>query len=129
MQEIKSVTVTVLTRNIKEMFEDNVSLSNVIVEGEISNFKINSGHFYFTLKDESAQLMAVMFKTYTMSLKFIPKEGSKVYCFGSVQVYEKTGRYQIYVTNMLEMGKGDLYQKYEQLKASLEDKGYFRMER
>jgi len=111
------------------MFEDNIFLNNVIVEGEISNYKVNSGHLYFTLKDEQAQLMAVMFKGYAQSLKFIPKDGSKVYAVGSVQVYEKTGRYQLYVTSMKEVGKGDLYQKYEELKATLEMKGYFKVER
>ncbi len=124
--EIKALSVTLLNRQIKEMFEDNLFLSNIIVEGEISNFKLNSsGHIYFTLKDQDSQISCVMFRSYTQQLKFMPKNGDKVYVRGTVSVYEKGGSYQILCSAMKEKGLGDLYQKYEELKRKLEGKGYF----
>lgn len=124
--EIKGLSVTVLTRKIKEMFNNNLFLSSVLVEGEISNFKRNSsGHLYFTLKDENAQIPAVMFKSAAQNLTFSPKDGDKVYVRGSVEVYEQGGKYQLYSYSMKEKGIGDLYQKFEALKKKLEGMGFF----
>ncbi|MBR4237077.1 exodeoxyribonuclease VII large subunit [bacterium] len=127
--EIKGFSVTTLTHKIKEMFDDNLFLQSVLVEGEISNFKRNtSGHLYFTLKDENAQIPVVMFKSAASTITFSPKDGDKVYIRGSVQVYEQGGKYQLYAYSMKEKGIGDLYQRYEALKKKLEDMGFFEKE-
>ncbi|MCB9498648.1 MAG: exodeoxyribonuclease VII large subunit [Bacillales bacterium] len=124
------LSVSSLTLFIKSMFESEPFLMNVTVEGEISNFKKNSSeHMYFTLKDESSQISCVMFKSFAQLVNFMPKDGAKVYVKGSVQIYPKSGVYQIYVHSMREQGIGDLYQKYEELKNKLSAKGYFDSER
>ena len=124
--EYNTVTVTELNRYIKEKFEQDEALTNIIVKGEISNFKNHySGHLYFTLKDENAIVKCVMFKNYTERLKFEPKDGTEVMVFGSVSVFEKGGTYQIYVKAMKQDGIGDLYAKYEEVKKRLEKEGLF----
>ncbi|MCR5741325.1 MAG: exodeoxyribonuclease VII large subunit [Gammaproteobacteria bacterium] len=124
--EEKIISVSLLTTYIKSLFDKEPFFDGILVEGEISNFKRNaSGHLYFTLKDENAQISCVMFRGNTFSLKFIPKDGAKVYVRGKISVYQKSGTYQIYVDKMEEKGLGDLYQKYEELKKKLELKGYF----
>ena len=121
-----TMTVTDLNSYIKEKFVDDEFLNNVLVKGEISNFKKHyTGHLYFTLKDENCLIKCVMFKNYAENLKFLPKEGSKVIVFGTVSVYERDGVYQIYTEAMEEDGIGDLYQKFQQLKQKLEEQGYF----
>ncbi len=124
--EYNTVTVTELNKYIKEKFEQDEALTNIIVKGEISNFKNHySGHLYFTLKDENAIVKCVMFKNYTERLKFEPKDGTEVMVFGSVSVFEKGGTYQIYVKAMKQDGIGDLYAKYEEVKKRLEKEGLF----
>ena len=121
-----ALTVTALTRYIKYRFTSDPHLQDVRLEGEISNFKHHSrGHFYFTLKDESASISAIMFKSDTASVTFSPKEGDHVIVEGSVSVFEKAGSYQIYVKAMTQQGLGQLYQNYLKLKATLETEGYF----
>lgn len=101
-------------------------LNNVLVKGEISNFKHHyTGHFYFTLKDENSLIKCVMFKTYSEKMKFEPKDGMKVVIFGTVSVFERDGIYQIYCKSMEEDGLGDLYLAYEKLKEKLEKEGLF----
>lgn len=124
--EYNAVTVTELNRYIKEKFENDDALTNIIVKGEISNFKNHyTGHLYFTLKDENSVIKCVMFKNYADRLKFNPKDGTGVMVFGSVSVFEKGGSYQIYVKAMKEDGIGDLYTKYEEVKKRLEKEGLF----
>ena len=123
----KYITVTQLTRYIKYKIDNDVNLSEVFLKGEISNFKAHSrGHFYFTLKDENTRINAIMFASSTKGVKFIPKDGMKVLVTGKISVYESTGSYQIYVTDMLEDGVGNLYLAFEQLKKKLEEEGLFR---
>ena len=101
-------------------------LNNVLVKGEISNYKHHyTGHLYFTLKDENSLIKCVMFKTYAEKMKFEPKDGMKVVIFGSVSVFERDGVYQIYCKIMDEDGLGDLYLAYEKLKEKLEKEGLF----
>lgn len=101
-------------------------LNNVLVKGEISNYKHHyTGHLYFTLKDESSLIKCVMFKTYSEKLKFEPKDGMKVVIFGTVSVFERDGVYQIYAKSMQEDGVGNLYLAYEELKNKLEKEGLF----
>ena len=121
-----AVTVSQLNSYIKEKIADDENLSNIIVKGEISNFKNHyTGHMYFTLKDENSLIKCIMFKTYAQRLDFIPKDGMKVILVGGVSVFERDGVYQIYVKSMQEDGLGTLYKKYEELKKRLELDGYF----
>lgn len=124
--EYNPMTVTDLNLYVKEKFVRDEFLNNVLVKGEISNFKKHyTGHLYFTLKDENSLIKCVMFKSYADKLHFLPKEGSKVIVLGTVSVYERDGVYQIYTKAMEEDGVGDLYQKFQKLKQDLESQGYF----
>ncbi len=124
--EYNVVTVSKLNTYIKERFEEDEFLNNVLVKGEISNFKHHyTGHMYFTLKDENSLIKCVMFKGYTDKLNFIPKDGMKVIILGTVSVFERDGIYQIYAKGMKQEGIGDLHAKYEELKAKLEKEGLF----
>ena len=127
--KIEPVSVTDLNKYIKDKIALDENLNNVLVRGEISNFKNHyTGHMYFTLKDENSLIKCIMFKTYTSSLKFMPKDGMKVIVFGTVSVFERDGVYQIYVKSMQEDGMGSLHEAYEKLKAKLEDEGLFSIE-
>ncbi len=117
-------SVSDLTAEIKAVLEDG--FSGVWVEGEISNFKHHtSGHMYFTLKDDQAQIRAVMFRGSNRLLKFQPQDGLSVLAFGAVTVYERRGEYQIAVEFMEPKGIGALQLAFEQLKAKLEAEGLF----
>lgn len=122
----KYITITQLTRYIKYKIDNDVNLNQVFIKGEISNFKAHSrGHYYFTLKDEGSRINAVMFQGQTKNLKFKPEDGMKVLVTGKISVYEATGGYQIYVSDMIEDGVGNLYVAFEQLKKKLEKEGLF----
>ena len=124
--EERYLTVTALTKYIKYKFDHDHNLEEVLLEGEVSNFKHNSrGHFYFTLKDENAQISATMFQSFAKGVKFEPEDGMKVFVKGVVTVYEPSGTYQINVREMKSDGIGDLYLAYEKLKAELEKEGLF----
>lgn len=121
-----AITVSDLNKYIKEKIANDEYLNNVLVKGEISNFKNHyTGHMYFTLKDENCLIKCIMFKSYTQKLRFMPKDGMKVILFGGVSVFERDGVYQIYAQAMEEDGLGDLYTKYQELKNKLEEKGLF----
>lgn len=127
--EERYLTVTALTKYIKYKFDHDHHLDEVLLEGEISNFKHNSrGHFYFTLKDDGAQISATMFASSASKVKFEPSDGMKVFVKGNVTVYEPSGTYQINVKELKSDGIGDLYLAYEKLKAELEKEGYFNIE-
>ena len=122
----KYITVTQLTRYIKYKIDNDVNLQEVFLKGEISNFKAHTrGHYYFTIKDENSRINAIMFASQTKKIKFIPSDGMKVLITGKISVYEANGGYQIYVSDMLEDGVGNLYVAYEQLKQKLEKEGLF----
>lgn len=124
--EYNPITVTDLNKYIKNKIDGDEMLNNVLVKGEISNFKNHyTGHMYFTLKDESSLIKCVMFKSYTTHLSFMPKDGMKVMVLGSVAVFERDGVYQIYAKAMKEDGLGSLYTAYEELKKKLEHEGLF----
>jgi len=124
------LTVSALTKYIKAKLEGDRHLLSIYIKGEISNFKRHSrGHLYFTLKDEEAQLSAIMFNRDAERLSFSPKEGDHVLIQGRISLYEPSGTYSIQVSQMTLDGIGELYLKYEALKKDLEEKGYFRMER
>jgi len=121
-----AITVSDLNQYIKNKIADDEYLNNVLVKGEISNFKNHyTGHMYFTLKDENCLIKCIMFKSYAQKLSFMPKDGMKVMVLGGVSVFERDGVYQIYVKAMEEDGLGDLYTKYQELKRELEEQGLF----
>ncbi len=122
----KYYSITALNRAIKNMFEREPALLDIYIKGEISNFKHHTrGHFYFTLKDETSRIAAVMFNSYASKINFEPVDGMKVLVHGRVAVYEANGGYQIYVTEMSEDGIGNLYLEYEKLKKKLQSEGLF----
>ncbi len=126
MGEKKYLTVTALTKYIKFKFDNDAHLRNVLLKGEISNFKHHSrGHFYFTLKDDKAQISAIMFASNAKKIKFTPVDGMTILIEGDISVFESRGSYQIYVTKMSEDGLGNLYLAYEQLKEKLSKEGLF----
>ena len=121
-----AITVTELNRYIKEKISDDEMLSNILIKGEISNYKKHyTGNLYFTLKDENSLIKCIMFKSYADRLEFDPKDGTNVLVFGSVSVFERDGVYQIYCRAMQEDGIGNLYKEYEKLKAKLFEEGLF----
>lgn len=127
--EIEPISVTDLNKYIKDKVASDEYLNNVLVKGEISNFKHHyTGHLYFTLKDDNSLIKCIMFKSFTTNLKFNPKDGMKVMVFGTVSVFERDGVYQIYCKAMQEEGMGSLYKAYEELKKKLEIEGLFSME-
>ncbi|MBQ2640123.1 MAG: exodeoxyribonuclease VII large subunit [Bacilli bacterium] len=123
----KYITVGQLTKYIKYKIDNDINLNEVFIKGEISNFKAHSrGHYYFTIKDKTSRISAVMFSSQTKKLKFLPSDGMKVLVTGKISVFEANGSYQIYVNDMLEDGVGNLYIAYEQLKKKLEEEGLFK---
>jgi len=123
-------SVSQLTKYIKEIFDYDDVLNDVIVKGEISNFKLHSsGHMYFTLKDNDAKIRCVLFKGYSSKLKFIPEDGMSVIAYGCVTVYERDGQYQLYCRKLEPEGYGSLYLAFEKLKEKLDKEGLFSEER
>lgn len=116
-------TVSQLTLSIKVVLED--SFQNIWIEGEISNFKASSGHFYFTLKDERSELKCVFFKSDNEKIKFEMKDGMQILCSGRISIYEKRGVYQLYVARLEPKGVGELQLAFEQLKERLFKEGLF----
>ena len=124
-----AITVSDLNKYMKEKIAEDEYLNNILIKGEISNFKNHyTGHMYFTLKDEKSLIKCIMFKSYATKLTFMPKDGMKVMILGSVSVFERDGVYQIYARAMEEDGLGDLYTKYQELKKRLEQQGLFEEE-
>jgi len=124
--EKMTITVSSLNKYIKTLLENDITLSGVSVKGELSNFKRHSsGHCYMTLKDETSAIMAVMFRGAADKLRFNPENGMKVIVTGRISVYERDGRYQIYIDSMQPDGIGDLHIAFEQLKAKLNEMGLF----
>ena len=123
-------SVAQVNRYIKNMFTQDYLLQKIYVKGEVSNCKYHtSGHIYFSLKDESGAIACVMFAGERRTgLTFRMQEGQKVIVLGSVSVYERDGRYQLYAREILPDGEGDLYRRYEQLKRELEEMGMFSAE-
>ena len=122
----KYLTVSVINRYLKDQFDRNEHLRCVFLKGEISNFKGHTtGHLYFSLKDETSKINAIMFSRNANKLAFKPADGTKVLVMGRIGVYEASGSYQIYVEDMQEDGIGNLYIAFEKLKAKLAEEGLF----
>lgn len=121
-----AISVTELNNRIKNLIDGELSLKNVLVRGEISNYRPNtSGHMYFSLKDEGGVIRSVMFRGYVSHLKFAAENGMKVIASGYVSVFPRDGQYQLYVTELVPDGIGELYLAFEQLKKRLEAEGLF----
>lgn len=125
----KVYTVSTLNNYIKDMIDSDITLRELFIVGEISNFKAHSsGHMYMTLKDEKSAIKAVMFKGNASRLKFMPADGMSVIVFGSVSVFQRDGQYQLYIQNMQPDGIGSLTLAFEQLKEKLMKEGLFAAE-
>ena len=124
--KLRALTVTELNKYIKKIINSDPILNNVLVKGEISNFKHHSsGHMYLTLKDESCKINCVIFKEHASKLKFQAANGMKVMVKGYVSTFDRDGQYQIYINSMEPEGLGALYLAYEQLKNRLDEEGLF----
>lgn len=124
--EEKYLKISDLNEYIKCMFDENTFLRKIYLKGEISNFKNHTrGHLYFTLKDETSRISAVMFYNNTFSLNFKPEDGMNVLVEGRISCYPAQGTYQIYVEKMEKDGLGNLYIEYEKLKKKLASEGLF----
>lgn len=122
-------TVGQINTYIKNMFAQDFMLNRISIKGEVSNCKYHtSGHIYFTIKDASGTMSAVMFAGSRRGLTFRMKEGDKVIVTGSVEVYERDGKYQLYAREIELDGAGNLYLKFEALKRELEEMGMFAQE-
>ncbi|NCB52102.1 MAG: exodeoxyribonuclease VII large subunit [Clostridia bacterium] len=124
--EQNAVSVTELNNRIKALLDSDPFLGNVCVRGELSNYKVYpSGHHYFTLKDAESSLRCVMFKSAAGKLRFKPESGMGVAVWGRVAVYPRDGAYQLYCSEMMPEGAGDLQVAFEQLKEKLAKEGLF----
>lgn len=122
----KYYKISEINKYIKSLIDKDTNLSRIYIKGEISNFKMHSrGHCYFTLKDETSRISAVMFSFNASKLLFEPKDGDSVLIKGKISVYEPSGNYQVYAEEMSLDGVGDLYVKFEKLKESLAKEGLF----
>ena len=119
-------TVAQINSYIRNMFSEDYLLKNVSVRGEVSNLKYHSsGHIYFSLKDDKALLNCVCFRSSAAGLKFRLENGMSITAKGSVEVYEKDGKFQLYVSSAEKLGAGELAEKFEKLKSELEERGLF----
>lgn len=124
--EQTAVTVTALNNHIKDLLDADYLLDGVAVKGELSNYKIYpSGHHYFSLKDAESTIRCVMFKGNASKLRFRPESGMGVVCMGRVSVYPRDGAYQLYCSDIIAEGMGDLHVAFEQLKEKLSKEGLF----
>lgn len=123
---MKPLKVSEVNNYIKKVFAGDIVLSNLQVEGEISNFKHHhSGHMYFSLKDDKSKIRCVMFKGDNENIGLKMSEGMKVVATGYISVYDRDGDYQLYVRSVKDKGIGDLYKAFEDLKIKLEKEGLF----
>ncbi len=126
MIEPKVFSVGQINRYIKNLMENDIILSSLLVKGEISNFKAHTGgHFYFSLKDSIGAISCLMFRQDALRLPFVPENGMSVILYGYISLYEKTGQYQLYAEMMEPVGIGSLQIAFDQLKKKLEEEGLF----
>jgi exodeoxyribonuclease VII large subunit len=122
----QAYSVTEINQYIKNIFMKDRILNQIYIKGEVSNCKYHtSGHIYFTLKDAQGQLACVMFAGQRKGLTFRLEEGQSVIALGSINVYERDGKYQLYANEIVQDGQGILYERYEKLKRNLEEEGLF----
>ena len=128
---MEHITVSELNRYVKTLLEQDEVLRNVTVSGEISNLSVNklSGHTYFVLKDSDSVVRSVCFRGVAQNLRFSLKEGTEVFAFGRISLYERDGQYQLIVSDMLPKGEGELNRIFEELRKKLLKEGLFDEER
>ena len=125
-----AISVGDLNRYVKTLMDNDALLSSVSVQGEISNLKYHSsGHLYFTLKDEEAEISAVMFRSAALNLNMTARNGMQVVAYGRISIYEKSGKCQMYVSAMIDNGIGNLQLEFERLRKKLADEGLFDQKR
>ena len=125
-----SFSVAQVNAYLRELMENDATLQNIWVKGEISNLSVpRSGHMYFTLKDSQASLRCVMWRSQAARLSYLPQDGDQVEIHGSISVYEASGQYQLYADQIRPVGEGLLYQEFNQLKEKLQAEGLFDPER
>jgi exodeoxyribonuclease VII large subunit len=125
-----TVTVTELTRYLRQLLESDDNLQDIWVQGEVSNLsRPSSGHLYFTLKDSGASLRCVMWRNAVISQGILPRDGDQIEAHGAVSIYEPGGQYQLYIDKIRPLGEGLLYQEFLRLKTRLEEEGLFDPER
>nr|MBN1228929.1 exodeoxyribonuclease VII large subunit [Anaerolineae bacterium] len=123
-------TVSELTRELRQVIEKNYRFQDVEIEGEVSDFRVpGSGHAYFTLKDQDAQLRCVMWRSDFQTNSFRPAQGDRIIAYGYIGIYEAGGQYQLYCRRLEPAGLGDLHARFETLKAQLQAEGLFNSER
>jgi exodeoxyribonuclease VII large subunit len=123
---VQAYSVTEINQYIKNLFIRDRILNLIHIKGEVSNCKYHtSGHIYFTLKDAQGQLACVMFAGQRRGLQFRLEEGQSVIAGGSINVYERDGKYQLYASEIVLDGQGRLYERFERLKKQLEEEGLF----
>lgn len=128
--KLRAMSVSEINQYIHRTLKFDPILSGALIVGEISNFKRHSsGHLYFSLKDENAKISCVMFRSQANLLDYQPQEGEKTEIRGSIGVYEKDGRYQVYVDQMAPIGQGELFKAFLALKSKLEKANYFTKQR
>ena len=119
-------SVSEVTAQIRTVLEQEPAFQNLYIQGEVSNFsRASSGHMYFTLKDDSAQLSCVIWRSVAYRLDYKPRSGDQVIAHGYIGIYERGGRYQFYVDQVQPAGRGALYEEFERLKRQLEAEGLF----
>ncbi len=125
------ITVRALNEYITAVLDADPILQGVWVKGEISGFRLyqQSGHMYFTLKDGESAVSCVMFRSRAQSLKFQPEDGMEVLLFGSISVFAKQGKYQLYAEQMQPFGAGALFLQLEKLKKELDERGFFAVDK
>ena len=124
--KLQTLSVSELNLHIKGLLDSDLLLRSLAVRGELSNYKVySSGHHYFTLKDAESSLRCVMFRSSASRIRFRPENGMSVTAVGSVSVYPRDGAYQLYCTELIPTGVGDLYIAFEQLKDRLSKEGLF----
>lgn len=124
-----AITVSQLNEYVQSIIKSNPLLKNIRVNGEISGFKKHSsGHMYFSLKDETAVVRCVMFRSHAMELDFLPYDGMEVILSAEASLYVRDGQFQLYVTSVEKNGEGELYKRFLQLKSKLEQEGLFKQE-
>lgn len=122
----KAYSVSQVNQYIKNVFQSDFFLNRILIKGEVSNCKYHSsGHIYFTLKDSKSQITCVMFAGQRNGLDFSMREGQSVIAMGSIQVYERDGKYQLYASEIHLAGAGILFEKFQKLKEELEEEGLF----
>lgn len=126
MLKMRAFSVSEITKYIKKLIGADPILNQLLIEGEISNFTLHSsGHAYFSIKDDDSKMSCMMFSQYVQMLERIPKNGDKVRIHGSISIYERDGRYQLYAQKIEFAGLGELHVRFEALKKKLESEGLF----